>query len=196
KSEEVLTKELLDLDPQILIERKVSPYTYKLSEGSISYLCEDLDLKLKSTKYKTSVIALCAIVNKDYSKASSLLKRDRNSEYAVTLYSFVSRLEKDILRADEQLIKAMEFSENENFTKFFFQARFCYEKGDMKCAAEYWMKGLDRDPEAYTAHTGLALSYFQVEDYEKARTFMKRAEGFSKSYGPLIELQMLMKDVK
>ncbi len=196
KSEEVLTKELLDLDPQVLIERKVSPYTYKLPEGSISYLCEDLDLKLKATKYKASVIALCSIINKEYSKAISLLKRESQSEYAVTLYSFVARLEKDILRADEQLVKAMELSGNENFTKFFFQARFCYEKGDMKCAAEYWMKGLDRDPNAYTAHTGLARSYFQVEDYEKARVFMKRAESFSKSYGPLIELQMLMKDVK
>lgn len=195
KKEEVLTKAFLDLDPQILIERKVSPFTYKLQKGSLAYLCDDLNSKLKGTKYKKSVIALCFIMDGDYESAVSKLSTNPSSAYATTLYSFVAGLKKDFVTSDDQLIKAMEMRGGEDFTKFFLQARFCYEKGDMKCAAKYWMQGLDKDPNAYTAHTGLARSYFQVEDYEKTRAFMLRAEGFTKSYGPLIELQMLMKEV-
>ncbi len=196
RKEEILTKEILNLDPAILVERKVNPYTYKLPPGAISYICEDLNLKLTKTKYKKSVVALCLIVNKEYGKATSMLKKDIHSEYAMTLYSFAAKLNKDFLKADEQLEKAMGIVGGENYTKFFFQARFCYEKGNMKCAAEYWMKGLDRDSQAYTAYTGLALSYFQVRDYKKAKVFMKRAKKFAKSYGPLIELQLVMKDIK
>ncbi len=196
RKEEVLIKEILNLDPQILVERKVSPYVYKLPPGAISYICRDLDLKLKETKYKKSVVALCLIINKEYGQAKAILKRDTQNEYAMTLYSFAAKLSKDFSRADEQLEKAMGVIGGENYTKFFFQARFCYEKGDMKCAAEYWMKGLERDSNAYTAHTGLALSYFHVKDYARAKVFMQRAKKLVKSYGPLIKLQLVMKDIK
>ncbi len=196
KKENVLLKEILDLDPYVLLERKVNLFTYRLPVGALSYLCSDLKEKLRPSKYKTPVVSLCFIVDRNYKEAVVELKKDLRGEYALALYSFASKLNKDVATSEEYLAKVMELKKNKSLTKFFLQARFCYEKGDMKCAAEYWMKALDRDPNAYTAHTGLAKSYFQVEDYEKARTFMKRAEGFTDSYGPLIELQMLMEKVK
>jgi tetratricopeptide (TPR) repeat protein len=192
--EEELTQALLNLDPHVLIKRKLSPYTYKLAEGELSYLCSDLEARLVPNTQKNSVIALCHIVDKNYKLAAELLEKDLESEQAVTLYSFVNKILGNDDLANEYLTKAMEFNKDEVFTKFFLQAEFCYEKGDMKCSANYWMKALSRNANAFTAHTGLARSYFQVEDYDRSRTFMDRALAFSKSYGPLIELQIRMKE--
>jgi tetratricopeptide (TPR) repeat protein len=193
--EEDLAKALLELDPAILIERVVNPYIYRLQPGGLSYLCNDLDQKLKRTKYKEAVVGLCAITDKEYEKAAQVLSVAPQNEYVITLRSFVAELQEKPEVANEYLSEAMEMRADENPTKFFFQARFCFRKGDMKCSAEYWMKALERKPESYTALTGLGQSYFQVEDYEKAKSFAERSAKFVESYGPLIDLQTRLKKV-
>lgn len=193
--EDVLTKALLELDPAILLERVVNPYLYRLQSGGLSYLCNDLEQKLKETKYKKAVIGLCSIVDKEYDKAAQILAAAPQNEYVLTLRSFVAEIQEKPEMANEHLSAAMETRTDDSPTKFFFQARFCFRKGDMKCSAEYWMKALEKHPDSYTALTGLGQSYFQVEDYDKAKRFAKRSAEFVESYGPLIDLQTRLKKV-
>gem|GEM_PF-3537800 len=193
ESEDTILKKFVDLDPFITLERKRSPYFHRLKEGGFSYICEDFSKNLSSEKFKTSAVGLCLTLNKEYNKSIRKLSLASN-EFEQALLSFVYRLTGDNLKADESLVLALEQSENQSIVKFFLQARFCFDKGDMKCSAEYWKKALDFDQEAFTAHTGLARAYYEVEDMLRARTFMDRAEIFTSSYGPLIELQLLMKE--
>jgi len=191
ESKNEVLKRLVNLDPFILLERKMNPFFHKLNEGDFSYMCEDLRRSLVSDVLGKASLALCLTMNKDYDAALGTLEGS-SIEHDLALYSFVAGIVGDEIRSEESLVSAMETSSNESIVKLFLQARFCFEKGDMKCSAEYWKKALDLNQEAYTAHTGLARAYFEVKDLLKARTFLDRAEVFTSTYGPMIELQHLM----
>ena len=195
EAENDVLKSFISLDPYILKERKTNPYFHKIAEGELSYICDDLAVKLKNSNYKPSALALCSVVDKKLNKALGYLKGP-SKEFDLSMMSFIYRLKKDDLKAQENLVLALEQTKNESIVKFFLQARFCFDKGDMKCAAEYWRKALDFDSEAYTAHTGLSRAYYEARDYKRAQKFMERAEVFTQSYGPLIELQALMQNVQ
>jgi tetratricopeptide (TPR) repeat protein len=193
ESEDEVLKRFVELDPFIIFERKRNPYFHRLKEGELSYICEGFGADLVSENFKKTALGLCYSVNKQYNKAIRTLGVVSN-EHEMSLQSFVYRAMGDDLKADESLVVAMEQTKNESIVKYFLQARFCFNSGDMKCSAEYWKKALDLDQEAFTAHTGLARAYYEVDDMLRARTFLDRAKVFTSSYGPLIELQNLMKN--
>lgn len=191
ENESDVLERLVALDPFIIFERKRNPYFHRIKEGELSYICDKLAEGLVTEKLKVTTLGLCQSVDKMYNKALRSVGKAPN-EYEMSLLSFVYRALDDDLKADEMLVSAMEETKNESIIKFFLQARFCFDRGDLKCSAEYWKKALDMDQEAYTAHTGLARAYYEAKDMLRARTFLDRAEVFTVSYGPLIELQHLM----
>jgi len=192
EDEEKTLQRFLNLDPFILYERKRSPYFHRTKTSRLSYICENLRETLSAVNLKNSVVALCLMVNRQNREAVQTLTSS-GSDANLSLLSFVYKLEGQDLKAEESLFGAMEQTSNQYILKFFMQARFCFEQGDMKCSAEHWKKALDIDQEAFTAHTGLARAFYEVGDMLRARTFLGRAEVFTSSYSPMIELQHLMK---
>ena len=193
ESESLVLKRFVDLDPFIIFERKRNPFFHRLKEGELSYFCDGLSADLASESFKKTSLGLCYVLNKQYNKAIRMIGAASN-EHELSLLSFVYRAMGEDLKADENLVMALEQTANESIMKHFLQARFCFNSGDMKCSAEYWKKALDFDQEAFTAHTGLARAYYEVKDMLRARTFLDRAKVFTSSYGPLLELQYLMKN--
>jgi len=191
ESKNEILKRFVSLDPFILIERKRSPFFHKLDKGEFSYMCEEFGKVFASAPLGKASHALCLAMNKQHVQALYLLEGSTN-EHELALSSFLHGLIGDEIKSEEALTLAMEVSANDSVVKLFLQARFCFDKGDMKCSAKYWKKALDLNQEAYTAHTGIARAYFEVKDLLKARTFLDRAKVFTSTYGPMIELQHLM----
>lgn len=188
KIEKILNP-LLTQDPTVLFERARSPYVYRIPKGSLSYICNDLERVLKGAPLKSSYLALCHFMDGDLERAERDFAYPGLKGVGLALKGFILKFQNKEMESEEALVEAMTSTSNENWLRYYLQARFCEEKGDLKCAANYWQEILRYDPGSYVAQTGLARSYFKFGDLENAQKFFTRAWKITKSYGPLIELK-------
>lgn len=181
-----------NFDPEMVFSRKRYAEIYNLLPQEYSYICKGGALSAEF------VPSICTLIMWNVFKfgENDLASLKSNQEASFALKSFLFDKAKDSGLSAEYLSKAMQDSRDKSAVKHYVQSRFCHQNGNYKCAAEHWLKALAIEPDAFTAHTGLAEAYFETGDIKRAKVFYERAKGFSESYFPLRKLEIKLEKYK